>query len=258
MKPEAPEKKFPDGMVPLGQTTFLFACHSQVECFKSCCRRLDLMLYPFDIIKLKSRLGISSEQFLRQYTRLESSLNPYFPAVMMRMLEDGQQNCPFLAENGCDIYDDRPTSCRTYPLERAVDRMPSGGRPQEYFFVKKHTYCLGHREQRAWTVREWLRDQKLFAHNAANDLWVEMDTLFAGNPWRGEGTAGPKQQMAFMVCYNIDGFRSFMEAQNLLRQFRLDKTRVRLIRQDDEALLKFGFDWLKYMLSGLPALTPKH
>lgn len=257
MQLETPDKKFPDGMVPLGQSTFCFACHSQVECFTSCCRQLDLLLYPYDIIRLKDRLGITSEQFLRQHTRLASSHNPYFPSVMMRMLENGEQNCPFLADQGCDVYADRPTACRTYPLERAVDRTPSRGRPHEYFFVKKHSYCLGHGEERAWTVQEWLRDQKLLAYNASNDLWTEMDTLFAGNPWQGEGAAGPQQQMAFMVCYNIDGFRSFMEEHDLLRRFRLDKTRVRRIRQDDEALLLFGFDWLKYILCGLPVLTPK-
>jgi hypothetical protein len=90
-----------------------------------------------------------------------------------------------------------------------------------------------------------------------NDLWAEVDTLFAGNPWQGEGAAGPKQQLAFMVCYNIDGFRDFVREHNLLGQFRLDKSRIRLIRENDEALLIFGFDWLKYVLHGNSVLRPK-
>ena len=58
------EKKFPEGMVPLGKSTFRFACHPGVSCFTQCCRKLDLFLYPYDIIRLKKRLGISSEEFL--------------------------------------------------------------------------------------------------------------------------------------------------------------------------------------------------
>jgi Fe-S-cluster containining protein len=250
-------KQFPAGKVPLGDASFRFACHSGVACYKSCCRQLELHLYPYDIIRLKTRLGIGSEKFLRLHTMLGLSHNPYFPGVRLRMLEDTDRNCPFLSEHGCRVYESRPTACRTYPLERAVDRTPSRGRPTEYYFLTDHPYCLGHYEERSWTVQEWLRDQQLFTYNTMNDLWAEVDTLFAANPWQGEGAAGPKQQLAFMVCYNIDGFRDFVRDHNLLGQFRLEKSRIRLIRDNDEALLTFGFDWLKYVLQGNSVLRPK-
>lgn len=255
---EALGKEFPEGMVPLGKGTFRFACHPGLQCFRTCCRQLDMYLYPYDIIRLKKRLGVSSDQFLRQHTRLGPGDNPYFPAVMMRMRDNEDRSCPFLAEHGCGVYEDRPTACRTYPLERAVDRTPTGGRPEEYFFVTHHAYCQGHREERSWTLNEWQRDQRLFDYNTLNDLWAEVDTVFAANPWQGEGAAGPAQQMAFMVCYNIDAFRGFIQEHDLLRQFRIDKPRIRLIGQDDAALLKFGFDWLQYILAGRPTLIQKH
>ena len=244
-------------MEPLGQSVFRFGCHSGLQCFTICCRQLDMYLYPYDIIRLKKRLGISSEEFVRQYTRIVRSQNPYFPALMMQMLDNEEQTCPFLAGYGCSVYEDRPTACRTYPLERAVDRSPSHGHPEEFYFMTDHAYCKGHGEESTWTVNEWLRDQRLLDYNAINDLWAEIDTLFAGNPWQGEGAAGPKQQMAFMVCYNIDGFRDFANQHQLLKQFHLDKVRRRLIETDDEALLKFGFDWLKYILGNIPVLQPK-
>ena len=56
--------------------------------------------------------------------------------------------------------------------------------------------------------------------------------------------------MAFMVCYNIDGFRGFVEEHRLLESFRIDSSMRRIIAEDDEALLKFGFEWLKYVLAG--------
>ena len=186
---------------------------------------------------------------MRTHTRLGSSSHPFFPAVMLLMADNEEHTCPFLYKEGCTVYEDRPTACRTYPLERAVDRNPSRGRPKEYYFITNHSYCLGHQELKEWTVATWLKDQKLQHYNGINDHWAEIDTLFAGNPWQGEGAGGPKQQMAFMVCYNIDGFRKLAQENKLFDQFKLESSHRKIMDHDDEALLKFGFEWLKYVLA---------
>ncbi|MFZ5776139.1 MAG: YkgJ family cysteine cluster protein [Thermodesulfobacteriota bacterium] len=251
-------KHFPEGMTPIDDAPFHFACHPGVPCFTRCCRKLELFLYPYDIIRLKKRLGISSEEFLNTYTGVVQGGNPCFPSVIMRMRDDAENSCPFLDPTaGCTVYEDRPSACRTYPLERAVDRNPERGAAREYYFMTNHDYCLGHHESREWTVKEWLRDQQLLYYNAMDDLWAEMDTLFAANPWQGEGAGGPKQLVAFMVCYNIDRFRQYVGDHNLLDQYKLDKARRRAIQSDDEALLTFGFDWLKLILTGRPTLQTK-
>ena len=92
-------------------------------------------------------------------------------------------------------------------------------------------------------------------HRGFRLLW--MDTLFSSNPWQSEGAAGPRQQLAFMVCYNIDRFRRYAAEHNLLNLYRLDKSRKRLIETDDEALLTFGYDWLKLVLGNKPTLQLK-
>jgi hypothetical protein len=226
------KKEFPEGMKPLGKSVFRFACHPGVKCYMSCCRKLDLILYPYDIIRLKKRLNISAEELLRNHTRLGPSTHPYFPAVMLQMSDNTEQTCPFLTEHGCSVYKD--------------------------YFMTNHPYCLGHNEDTEWTVKRWLRDQQVIEFNIITDLWAEIDTLFSRNPWQGEGAAGSRQQMAFMACYNIDGFRSFVEETRLLQQFKLESTRHRLISNDDEVLLKFGFDWLKHVLAGTGPLKRKN
>ncbi|MGB5883051.1 MAG: YkgJ family cysteine cluster protein [Desulfobulbales bacterium] len=251
------KKEFPEGMVPLGNSVFHFRCAPDVKCYLSCCRKLDLVLYPYDIIRLKTRLSLSSEEFMRRHTRLGNSSHPFFPAVMLRMSENEEQTCPFLDSKGCTVYEDRPTACRTYPLERAVARSPVRGRPEEYYFMTGHSYCLGHQEAKEWMVKSWLKDQKVLHYNAVNDLWAEIDTLFAQNPWQGEGAGGPRQQLAFMVCYNIDGFRRFALENRLFDQFKLESTLRKILDDDDEALLKFGFEWLKYILGGTGNLRRK-
>jgi len=169
------------------------------------------------------------------------------------MRED--RSCPFLDEAGCSVYANRPSACRTYPLERAVERLGSGQPLRIHYFLTHHPYCLGHFEDRSYSVRQWERDQMLDACNQYNNLWAEMDALFASNPWAGEGAAGPYQQLAFMVCYNIDEFRSYAEKQRLLSRYRLAKEDRRRIEKDDGALLCFGFDWLETILGGRRKLT---
>lgn len=240
--------------MPLGAERFQFSCHSGVKCFMSCCRNVDMILYPYDIVRLKNGLKIDSETCMRLYTRLIKGDHPYFPTVMLKLNDDEEKACPFLAGGGCSVYNNRPTACRTYPLERAVDRTSIRGRNRDYYFLTDHGYCLGHQEDHFYSVTQWIREQQLSEYNSMNDRWAELDTLFATNPWKGEGSGGPKQQMAFMVCYDVDGFRALAERQRLIDQFRLTKDQRGHIQSDDVALLQFGFEWLKFFLTGSSSL----
>jgi uncharacterized protein len=246
--------EFPEGMVPLGSGNFQFSCHARVECFMSCCKNVDMFLYPYDIVRLKRCLQIDSESFMRQYTQLVKGGHPYFPAVMLKLNNDEDKSCPFLRENGCSVYRDRPSACRTYPLERAVDRTVAQGRHKEFYFVTNHSYCLGHHEDNLYTVTQWTREQKLDDYNSMNDRWAELDTIFSMNPWRGEGSGGPKQQVAFMACYDVDGFRSLVNREKIMEQFRFSKKQKTNMQADDVALLLFAFEWLKLYLTGKSSL----
>ncbi len=244
------EKKFPEGMVPLADSEFSFACHQEVSCFTRCCKDVNLSLYPYDIICLKNFLNMDSEQFLHTHIFLEKGDNPFFPSVKLQLTEDSPPTCPFLADSGCQVYETRPSACRTYPLERAVDRAENRRGTHEYYFLTRHPYCKGHNEKKTHTVKSWCREQKIYQYNMMNDLWAKMDTLFASNPWKGEGAFGEKQQLAFMACYNIDGFRRFVRQHSLLNAFRLSSRVKQQLLDDDSELLKFAFEWLALFLTG--------
>lgn len=249
------EKKFPEGMKPLGKEVFTFLCHPGVPCFTVCCKGVDLDLYPYDIIRLRKSVDMDSEMFMHTHAELKQGGNPYFPTVKLKLVQSGdEQVCPFLTENGCTVYRDRPTACRTYPLERAVDRSPQKGTARDFYFLTNHSYCLGHQESNEFTVKKWVRNQRLDEFNLMNDLWAEVDTFFAGNPWQGEGRGGPNQQLAFMVCYDIDGFRQFVQKNKILEQYIISRDLKKRIIVSDEELLKFGFDWLKMILGGVSSL----
>ncbi|WP_267926682.1 YkgJ family cysteine cluster protein [Desulfolithobacter dissulfuricans] len=239
-----------------GGDTFRFRCHPDISCYLACCHKVEIYLFPYDVLRLKNCLGMHSAEFIHTHCRIGEGSHPYFPSLMLNMAEQEDYPCPFLTREGCSVYPDRPSACRTYPLERGVEKCGRRGRLKTHYFLVRHPYCKGHDEEGTYTVKQWERDQKLLEYNLMNDLWAELDAFFATNPWEGEGAAGPRQQLAFMVCYDIDGFRDYASRHHLLDRYRIDRDRRRRIERDDAELLKFGFQWLPAVLGGRNTLTP--
>jgi len=209
-----------------------------------------MYLYPYDIIRMKNRLGISSDRFLEQNTFRAIRDNPYFPSLMLKMSDDEEKPCQFLSSEGCTIYEDRPFSCRAYPLEHAVARTGDENKRQVCYFITNHPYCLGHKESREWTVREWIEDQQIQLYNDMNDLWVDIDSIFRRNPWGPQGFKSPGLKMAFMACFNIDEFKTFIFESTFLSRFNVPQVRIEKLMESDVELMKFGFDWIKFFLTG--------
>ena len=64
-------------------STFKFKCHSGVKCFTACCRDINIILTPYDIIRLKNRLDLSSEEFLAIYTEPQLLEKTGLPVVTL-------------------------------------------------------------------------------------------------------------------------------------------------------------------------------
>ena len=240
----------------LRNQTFSFACHPDVPCFTRCCRQADMYLYPYDIIRMKRQLKLSSGAFLEKYTHSAFRDNPYFPSVMLKMSATEPHACPFLSDDGCRIYEDRPYSCRAYPLEPAMSRGSDMQRMVVYFLAR-HPYCLGHNQDRPWTVREWVLDQKMGPYHEMNSHWVGIDSIFRQNPWGEQGIESQALKMAYMACFNIDQFREFVFESSFLDRFNLSDDQVNEARTSDETLMLLGFDWIRFMLVRSGPLTLK-
>ena len=83
---------------------FKFKCHPGVSCFTKCCRGINIILTPYDVILLKNRLGLSSEEFLAIYTEPHSMEKTDLPVVTLKLLDDGQKCCPFVRDDGGSVY----------------------------------------------------------------------------------------------------------------------------------------------------------
>ena len=97
---------------PLKAGTFKFRCHKDIPCFTECCADLKLLLTPYDILRLKNRLDLSSDAFLEKYSKTILDNNARFPMIRLQMLDDNKKRCPFVTPDGCSVYEDRPGACR--------------------------------------------------------------------------------------------------------------------------------------------------
>ena len=147
-------------MIPIaGDDTFKFACSPAVSCFNACCRDLNQFLMPYDILRLKNRLGITSTAFITQYTSQHIGPETGLPVLTLKADPAAGLECPFVSPSGCRVYEDRPASCRMYPLARAVSRNRETGRITEHFALIREDHCRGFDEGREPTVGEWIAAQ---------------------------------------------------------------------------------------------------
>ena len=238
-------------------TGFRFACNPQVPCFTRCCRDADLLLYPYDIIRLTQHLNMSTDEFLVSHTITAFRENPHFPSVMLKMSDKPDRSCPFLTEAGCEVYENRPFSCRAYPLEPAIQSDGKGGAKISAFLVC-HDHCLGHGRGKEWTAAQWMKDQRMAVYNKHNTAWARVASfLRTSNPFGEKGANNPAMNMAYMASYNMDTFRRFVFESSFLNRYDLTSERIDCVKNDDTALMHLGFDWILRFLGHQGPLREK-
>jgi Fe-S-cluster containining protein len=233
--------------------TFRFGCYPGISCFNTCCSDVNIFLSPYDVLRLKKRLGISSTEFLEKYTLLPVQKDMTVPVVLLRMEENEKKSCPFVTEEGCGVYSDRPWPCRMYPVGLATSKdTEDGWRGERFYFLLKEESCLGHREAREWTVQEWMDSQEVDAFEEWGEAYKELSL----HKFFEDGLVLPpeKMEMFFNSTYDLDKLRSFVFKSSLLERFEVDEEFVHLMESDDEALLRFGFLWLRFALFGEPTM----
>lgn len=217
---------------------FPFACQQSLECFTDCCRDVTIFLTPYDVLRMRRHVGLSSAEFLDRYTLI--STDKVIPLVLLRMDEERDKRCPFVGDEGCSIYENRPWACRMYPL----DPHPDGG----FRLVTDATRCHGLRSTEPGRVRAYLESQDTEPFEEAEQAYAEITQ----DPRAADLDVENPQiaQMVLMATYNLDKFRDFVLKSSFLKRFYVEPSRVEQLKKSDEALLRFGYDWLAFGLYG--------
>lgn len=246
-------QKIRDRLKPLPNGTFQFACHPNVSCFTECCRDLNLMLTPYDVLRLARNLGLSTTAFLDAYTDAVVVEGSPLPSVALKMGDDARRLCPFVSTTGCRVYADRPSACRTYPLARASRKHRVHGTVLESYYLVVEDHCRGFEEPRSWTIEQWIEDQGLETYHRMNNDWMDIVT----HPRIRQGLTEKQIPMFYMASYDLDRFRSFVFQSRFLEMLDTGALDVEWARTDDMALYRLAVSWLKFFLLGEGPLRPK-
>ena len=234
-----------DNITPLSSNeAFAFACSHEVACFNQCCRDLNQLLTPYDILRLKRNLGLSSGQFLERYTKAHTGPESGLPVIALKPYAESDLKCPFVTPAGCRVYEDRPSSCRMYPLARVVSRSRETGKIHEQYLLIRETHCLGH-QSRSRNIQDWIKDQGLSVYNQTNDLMMEIISL--KNRLQPGMLTLSQKHLFHMALYDLDTFRSYLTKKSN-RKEKIAGTDAFDSQADDTALLRFGFKWIQKVL----------
>jgi Fe-S-cluster containining protein len=234
------------------EDSFRFACGKNSPCFTQCCGDVNIALTPYDVVRVRKRLGISSGEFLDRYTVIPFHREQKFPVVLLKMQENERKSCHFVGDEGCNIYEDRPWACRMYPIGVAS---PSAEDQDKFFFIIQEDLCEGHGQGTEWTIASWMKDQGVQEYDTLGEEFKEI-TL---HPFfqQDQALKPAQMDMLFMVLYDLDKFRRFVFDSTFLDKFNLSESETEAARDDDVELLRLGFRWLKFCLFGEPALEIK-
>jgi hypothetical protein len=224
----------------------VFSCHPGISCFNQCCRNVSIVLTPLDILRLSRRLKLTTTEFLARHTFVPFTEEQKLPFVFLRMNEDEAKTCPFVAEAGCSVYEDRPWPCRMYPVGEASPEDPATqGEP--FFFLIREDHCQGHDQDKQWTIAEWIRNQGVTEYQEMGELFKHILL----HPYLSQKPLDPARiEMFYMACYDLDKFREFVFQSRFLDRFVVEPETREALKSQDLELMKFAFRWLRFALFG--------
>jgi Fe-S-cluster containining protein len=217
---------------------FKFSCHNGLPCYNSCCRDVNIFLTPYDVLRMRRATSLPSEEFLNKHT-IKFLGEEGLPILVLKMAEDGNKACHFVTPDGCGIYQDRPWSCRMFPV------FPVSAEEQE-FLIEKKTHCLGFGENKESTVREWKRDQGIDVYDKMNAIYK--DITYHDFFQNGNKLDAGKTNLIYMACYDLDSFKKFLFGTKFFDIYDVDKDQIEAMKENEEELLRFGYTWVRFSL----------
>ena len=230
-------------------STIQFNCHKGIACFNECCRNIDITLTPYDIVRLKRRLQISSSELVARHTMPYEMDQHGMPGLKM-LTKPGTSECVFLTPEGCGVYEDRPAACRYYALGSMGVRKKEASQVEEVYFLVKEPHCQGHFEPRTLTVREYRQEQGVDVYDEMNREWRDI-ILKKRSSGPTVGRPSDRSFQLFDMCsYDVDSFRAFIQSSGFQEVFDLEAGMLETLVRDEDALLRFAFRFLKQVLFG--------
>ncbi|MBS3916696.1 MAG: YkgJ family cysteine cluster protein [Sulfuritalea sp.] len=236
-----------------GGKTIQFQCRKGIACWNACCSNIDISLTPYDILRLKRRLGMASAAFLQQYAVPYEMEKDGIAGIKMKPVEGGSA-CQFMKPEGCGVYEDRPTACRYYPVALLSMRKQDEYTDTHSYALVKEAHCLGHNEPRSLTIDDYRTEQGIREYDGQGRGWRQLVLKkMSSGPTVGKPSVRSRQ-LFFMTCYDIDTFRAFVDSEPFKELYDLPEGELQAMLGDslesEEALMQFGYRFLRQVLFG--------
>ena len=252
-----PRPSSPVVPVKLGlDDTIQFRCHKGIACFNKCCENINIMLTPYDILRLKNRLGITSAEFLENHATVFEMDAHGLPGIKMKTKPDSAA-CQFLTPEGCGVYEDRPTACRYYALGATTMRAKDSPTPEDFYFVVKEEHCLGHFEPRTLTVREYRQEQGVEQYDELAKEWRDIILKKRSSGPTVGAPSSKSMDLFYLASYDLDNFRVFIASPFFHDVYDLEPALFQKLLTDEVELLKFASRYLKQVLFGEKTIPEK-
>ncbi len=230
-----------------------FRCHKNISCFNKCCKQADITLTAYDIVRMKQHFGIDSSEFLKTYTVPFEMDAHGTPGIKMRT--DNDSVCIHMTEEGCGIYENRPSACRYYGMGVMSRRDQDSTEDYYVYFRNKEDICKGWEEEGAeTTVKEYREDQGLVEYDEYNREWMQ---LILKKKSAGYSIGKPSEmsmQLFFMASYDLDRFKRFVSSPAFNKVYLMKKEEIEQVTSDDVELMKFGYIFMRHVLFGEESL----
>jgi uncharacterized protein len=225
------------------ETRFTFRCHPGVACFNECCAQTTIILSPYDVLRLKTHLGLTAGEVLQRYTYQSTDDFSGLPLVVLNMAGENKL-CPFSTPTGCGVYADRPATCRYYPV--GVGSQWTENALQDCYVYIQEEHCRGFQEAGDWTLETWCRDQELETYTEMDREWKAIMMQIGA---RSGKPVSPKfKDHYYQVAYDLDWFKSYVFNPDFFKVFEVEPELQERLRTDETELLRFAFRYLTYML----------
>jgi len=228
------------------KSRFRFKCYPEIACFTKCCSGIKIFLTPYDIFRLKNRLGLSYRDFLMQHTEPALIEKSQLPTRTIKMQDDEARSCPFITPDGCSVYTDRPLTCRYYPMGMGTMKKDDNKTGENFFIKIKEDHCLGHNEATEWTIDEWRADQQSDLYDEMNSDW--MAVVLKAKTLGFVEFSQKSLDLFFIVSTNLDLFKEFVVSDRFMDVYGLDPEYIAKLMEDELEFLKFSLKWLRFVM----------
>ena len=229
-----------EGMQNLTEDSpFSFVCHDALPCFTQCCKDVNIYLTPYDALRLRGVLRMGSSEFLAKYTRSFLSKVGNVPVVQL-MMDPQTLCCPFVAEEGCQVYENRPWACRMFPLDLASTHT-------QFRIIAGNERCRGLFERSRGTVGTWLQSQGI-------SEYAEMDREYQSVVPKRFKPGAPMDEglgRVLFLAYDLDRFSELLNDRRFSMFFEVDDNSVSLAREDPRELLRLAFRYIRAQMDEL-------